>query len=151
PGDPSLFFDMDTMKPRINNPGFVQALTEYAAITKFGPPGMQNFGVANVRSLFPGGQAALAVDWADVGILCEAQSVSVIRGRCGTIITPGSQVVMNYQTGKLEGLGKISHAPYLAFGGWTIGVSKFSKNPAVAFDFAAFMGGKELAPLLVSD
>ncbi len=150
PGDPSLFFDVDTMKPRVNNAGFVQALEDYVAIKKFGPPGEENFDVGDVRSQFPGGQTALALDWADVGVICQDPKASVVQGKCGTVILPGSQMVFNSKTGKMEDLGKVSHAPFLAFGGWTIGVTKFSTHADAAFDFAAYMGSKELAGALAT-
>ena len=34
-----FFFDLETMKPNINNPGFVEALTDWVEATKYVPPG----------------------------------------------------------------------------------------------------------------
>ena len=59
PDDNSMFFDFGTMKPRINNPGFVRALEYMVKFSKLGPPGMANFTTADTYGLFIGGNGAM--------------------------------------------------------------------------------------------
>jgi multiple sugar transport system substrate-binding protein len=40
-----FFFDLETMEPLINGPGFVEALTDWVEATKYVPPGGINFGL----------------------------------------------------------------------------------------------------------
>jgi len=131
----NLFFDPDTMKPQINNPGFVKALEDWVALVKFGPPGMINFDSGDVRSQFAAGTAALALDWGDTGIVGDTDPKSVVKGKIGTIVLPGSLEVYNYKTGKWTKLTKPNVAPYLAFGGWVCGVMATTKHPDAAYDF----------------
>ena len=49
PGNPAYFFDPTTMKPLINNPGFVKALDLYSSLVKVGPPDVVNWDVGDIR------------------------------------------------------------------------------------------------------
>ena len=51
-----FFFDLETMKPNINNPGFVEALGDWVEATKYVPPGGINFGLGDEIGSFGGGQ-----------------------------------------------------------------------------------------------
>lgn len=131
----NMFFDPGTMKPQINNPGFVKALEDWVALVKLGPPGMINFDSGDVRSQFAAGTAALAVDWGDTGIVGDTDPKSVVKGKIGTIVLPGSLQLYNYKTGQWTTLSKANVAPYLAFGGWVCGVTATTRSPAAAYDF----------------
>lgn len=131
----NMFFDPQTMKPQINNPGFVKALEDWVALVKLGPPGMINFDSGDVRSQFAAGVAALALDWGDTGIVGGTDPKSIVRGKIGTIVLPGSPQVYDYKTGKWTTVERPNVAPYLAFGGWVCGVMVTTKNPSAAYDF----------------
>lgn len=131
----NMFFDPDTMKPQINNPGFVKALEDWVALVKLGPPGMINFDSGDVRSQFAAGTAALAVDWGDTGIIADTDPKSVVKGKIGTLVLPGSPQLYNYKTSQWTTLSRPNVAPYLAFGGWVCGVMATSKNSDAAYDF----------------
>ncbi len=138
PNDPSYFFDADTMEPRINNPGFVEALNLYAALVKVGPPDVINWDVGDIRNNFPAGKLALGIDWGDVGPLAADPKSSVIQKGWSAQAHPG---VDRYYDSKAKAwVDKYNQAPFLAFGGWIGGVSKTTKNTECAFDFLAFMG-----------
>ena len=51
-----FFFDLETMEPLINGPGFVEALTDWVEATKYVPPGGINFGLGDEINSFGGGQ-----------------------------------------------------------------------------------------------
>jgi multiple sugar transport system substrate-binding protein len=146
PGDPSYFFDADTMEPRINNPGFVEALNYYVSLSKVGPPEVVNWDVGDIRSAFPAGKLALAIDWGDVGPLAADKKSSVVTDGWSAQMHPG--VDKYYDAQAKQWVEKYNRAPYLAFGGWIQSVSKTTKNPECAFDFAAFMGNQNMGLLL---
>ncbi len=146
PNDPSYFFDAATMEPRINNPGFVEALKQYIALAEAGPPDVVNWDVGNIRNEFPAGTIALGIDWGDVGPIAADPKSSIVSGKWGSALEPGVNKYWDSQQGKWA--EEYNQAPYLAFGGWVQSVSASTKNPECAFDFAAFMGNKNMSALL---
>jgi multiple sugar transport system substrate-binding protein len=146
----NMFFDPETMKPQINNPGFVKALEDWVALVKLGPPGMINFDSGDVRSQFAAGTAALAVDWGDTGIIGDTDPKSVVKGKTGTLVLPGSLQLYNYKTGQWTTLSKPNAAPYLAFGGWVCGVTATTKHPDAAYDFCRIFSEPKGSYLLVT-
>ena len=138
-----MFFDSNNMKPLINAAGFVRALTEWKDIQKSGPANMVNFDTGDVRSAFVGGQAALAIDWGDIGSLSTDKKTSVIQGKVGAVILPGSKEIWNRDTNKWVTKNAVNYAPYAAFGGWSGAVNAKSKNKDIAFDYLAFLSQPE--------
>lgn len=141
PDDPAYYFDPETLKPRINNPGFARALAIWIDTIKFGPPGMANFAGHDVRNSFVSGQTAMAIDWADMGVHAVNSPVSVIKDKIGYGQIPGSSEVFNATTGRWD---KRPNQVSSISGNWTFFVSKASKHKALAFEFASHMTSKEL-------
>ena len=56
-----FFFDLETMKPNINNPGFVEALGDWVEATKYVPPGGINFGLGDEIGSFGGCQTLFSL------------------------------------------------------------------------------------------
>lgn len=139
----SLFFDPETMKPTVNDPGHVKGLEMYVNIVKCGPPGMINYQVGDVRADFPAGKAVLAVDWGDIGPMSADPKTSKVRGRVGYSVLPGTTKVWNRETGKWVTFDKPSHAPFIAFGGWVGGITKTCRNKNAAYDFLKFLNSKK--------
>lgn len=140
PDDPAYYFDPETLKPRINNPGFARALAIWIDTIKFGPPGMANFAGHDVRNSFVSGQTAMAIDWADMGVHAVNSPVSVIKDKIGYGQIPGSSEVFNATTGRWD---KRPNQVSSISGNWTFFVSKASKHKALAFEFASHMTSKE--------
>lgn len=135
-----IFFNTNNMNPLINEEGFVRALTEWKDIQKFAPPNILNYGTGEVRSGFTkAGEAALAIDWGDIGSL-SADKDSVIKGKLGSTILPGSTDYWDRDAKKWVTAPRINYAPYAAFGGWSGAVNAKSKEKQVAFDFLSFVG-----------
>ncbi|MEH1766302.1 MAG: extracellular solute-binding protein [Nostoc sp.] len=145
-----IFFDPDTMKPLVNNPGFAKALEIYKKTMDYGVPDDQNLSQAKARELFLGGRCAMTLDWGDVGTLAIAPTSKVIN-KVGAFITPGTTQVLDPKTGKLVACDKftcpyaiagVNHAPYAAYGGW-VGVVAAKPAPRVkdaAYSFLSYMG-----------
>lgn len=134
-----LFFDPDTMEPSISNPGWAQALADFKEIRKFGPPEMANYGGGDMRGNFVAGNYALGIDWADVGIIAQDPKSSIIKGKIGYFVLPGSNKVWNPKSKAWDTFAKPSHGPYLGWGGWHGSVVKNTKNPDAAWDFLNFL------------
>ena len=147
PDDPAYYFDPETLKPRINNAGFVRALEIWIDTLKYGPPGMANFAGHDVRNSFVSGQTVMAIDWADMGVHAVNSPVSVVRDRIGYSQIPGSNEVFDARAGRWDvrpnQVSSIS-------GNWTFFVSKASKSKALAFEFAAHMTSKALTKKLTA-
>ncbi|GGF93561.1 ABC transporter substrate-binding protein [Paenibacillus abyssi] len=129
-----LFFDPETMEPQVNNPAFVKALEEWVEIKKFGPPNMVNYGGGEVRGNYVAGQSALAIDWADIGIMAQDPDKSKIKDKIGFALAPGSKEIYNAKTKAWDQQDQVSYAPYLAFSGFTTSITTSASNPELAFD-----------------
>lgn len=134
-----LFFDPNTMEPQVGNPGWVQALKDWAEIKKFGPAEMATYGGGDVRGNFVAGHYALAIDWADIGIIAQDEKSSIIKGKLGYFVLPGSNRVYHGGKKRWDTVKTPNHGPYLGWGGWHGSIAKGSKNPDAAWDFLNFI------------
>ncbi|NLX11715.1 MAG: extracellular solute-binding protein [Chloroflexi bacterium] len=149
PGNPCFFFSCDDMTPQVNNPGWVRALETYVDITQFGPPEMVNWDVADTRIYFPSGMSVLNIDWGDVGPISIDENASVVKGLVGFAPLPGAEEYWDYEAGEwVQPESGVNEAPFIAFGGWVIGVAADSDAKEAALDFAAFMARPELVKVL---
>lgn len=140
PSSKSFYFDSKTMKPNINNPGFVKALEEYVDIIKFGPKGMINFQVADIRKSFVTGDVAMAIDWGDTATMSANSNMSSVKENIGYAILPGYDKVYNSDDKKWD--AHYNNVSSIS-GNWTILVNKNSNNKKLAFEFALFISSKE--------
>jgi multiple sugar transport system substrate-binding protein len=69
----SMLFDPQSMKPAITNPGWHRALTEYLELSKSVPSDISSLDSYEVRSRFSRGEAAMAIDWTDIGVLAASK------------------------------------------------------------------------------
>jgi len=144
------FFDQSNMKPLTNNEAFATALDIYKQTTQYGPPDELNLDVGDTRGLFTSGKCALSIDWGDIGTLALDPKTSKVQDKVGTIITPGSDKVLDRATGKLvkcdattcpNAVNGINHAPFAAFGGWSgaINAAAPAKAKDAAYAFLSYM------------
>jgi multiple sugar transport system substrate-binding protein len=152
PDDPAVHFDLDTFEPRINNAGFVRALTEWKEeLEKFGLPGATNLKWGESGPAYRSGLVAMSIGWWGVAEGNPAQTKpEVIQGTRYSVL-PGSKEVYNHKAKKWDTIDKINYAPYLAAGGWTQAVPKNAKEPQLAFDLASFMIGPEMSLTFVTN
>jgi multiple sugar transport system substrate-binding protein len=144
------FFDIDTMKPLVNNQAFAAALDVYKKTTQYAPPGELNLDVGDTRGLFTSGRCALSIDWGDIGTLAIDPKTSTVQDKVGSVILPGSRRVLDRATGQLvdcnattcpHAVNGINHAPFAAYGGWSGAINASAKKEVkdAAFDFLAYM------------
>ena len=134
--DDGFYFDLETMKPLINTPGFVAALTLFCESQSLYPPGGKKFSLTDVTKSFGRGEAVFSDSWDD-SFIKAMEPTSPIADKVATIITPGSKKVWNRKTGVWDNFEEINYAPYIAWG-WTSGVSRNSRNKEAAFNFLGF-------------
>lgn len=150
------FFTLEDLEPLTDNDAFRTALENYTASTQFAPPDEINLDVGDTRSLFTSGRCALSVDWGDIGTLAIDPETSVIQGKWGAAVLPGTPQVLNQETMAFEDCNAdlcphatdgINHAPYAAFGGWS-GAINAAADPRVkdaAYAFFSHMSAPEQA------
>jgi multiple sugar transport system substrate-binding protein len=150
PSDPAWLFDPDTMKPRVNNPGWVQAIQDVMDLQKAGayPPDQINAdpGTTAFQQFLAGTGAALTW-WGDVGSNARTSDTSVVGEVVGFGINPGAKRVYNHAAGAWEETENF--APNLAYLGWGIyvtnRVSGDEKKRKAAWSAAAHLGGKDIS------
>lgn len=151
PDDPAWLFDPDTMKPRVNNPGWVQAIQDvmdliategaYPADQINADPGTTGF------SQFLAGTGSMLMWWGDIGSSARTSDTSVVGDVVGFGINPASERRYNSAAGAWE--ETMNEAPLMAYIGWgiyvTSRVSGDEKKRKAAWSAAAHLGGKDLS------
>ncbi len=144
-----IYFDPETMAPKVNNDAWKKAFELYKATGQYGPPDELNQDIGDTRGLAIGGRCGLMIDWGDIGPL-SIEEGSKIKDKVGAVIMPGSTEVLDVATGKLvacdadscpHAVDGVNYAPFAAFGGWTAAVSKASDDTvkAAAYEFLSYM------------
>lgn len=144
-----FYFDIKTMKPEINNPGFVEALRDFVKSREFYPPNGENYNLADVITSFGNGKTIFSDSWDDSFVQAMSNN-SGIRDKVQTTVSLGSRKVWNRKTRRWSYFPNVNRVPYFAWG-WTSGVSNLSKNKDASFDFLGFFANNKnhFADLLV--
>ena len=150
PSDPAWLFDPDTMKPRVNNPAWVQAIQDVMDLIEAGAypadqinadPGTTAF------QQFLAGTGSMLMWWGDVGSNARTSDTSVVGDVVGFGINPASDRVYNANAGAWE--NTMNEAPNMAYIGWGVyvmaTVDSDSKRQKAAWSAAAHLGGKDLS------
>ncbi len=130
-----MFFDPDTMRPSIDNPAWVRALSEYSGLRPLGPRDVDKLDSEGVRTCFAMGVSAMNLDWADTGVLAGDARHSLIAGKVGFFRLPGSREVWNPATQAWDRLAEPRSVTFLAFGGWIAVVPAASPRQALAWSY----------------
>ncbi|MEH6728494.1 MAG: extracellular solute-binding protein, partial [Hyphomicrobiales bacterium] len=149
-----LWFDTETMKPKINNAGWAEAFRVYKETGKYGPTDELNQDIGDTRALVQAGRCGLVIDWGDIGPLSIDESGAAIRDKMGAVIMPGSRNVLNPATGELQqcdadlcphATDGVNHAPYAAFGGWAgaVNAKADQKVKDASYAFLSYMNQAE--------
>ncbi|MBY3074811.1 sugar ABC transporter substrate-binding protein [Rhizobium laguerreae] len=151
PDDKAWLFDVDTMKPRINNPAWVRAIQDVidALPSESGDQLNADPGTTAFQQ-FLAGTGSMVSWWGDVGSGARTSDTSVIGDTVAFDILPGSDDVYNSKTGQWDKLPSgPNHAPNMAYLGWGVyvmaRVDSDEKKKKAAWSAAAHLGGKDLA------
>lgn len=133
-----FWFD-ENMVPQVNNPGFVQGLTDMVEAVNFVPPGYSSFGLAEEITSFGKGEALFSYTWDDAYVQAN-QADSPIRTSVAAAVLPGAEKVWNRETEQWDTpAGGVNYAPYISWG-WTSAVTADSPVQQMAFDYLCFFG-----------
>ncbi|MEP0325186.1 extracellular solute-binding protein [Bauldia litoralis] len=152
PDDPAWLFDPETMKPRINNPGWVQAIQDVMDLIAADayPPDQINMdpGGTGFQQYLAGTGSSLCW-WGDIGSSARTTDSSVVGDVVGFSINPGAKRVYNARTSEWETPAEPNFAPNMAYLGWgvyvTSRVSGDEKKRKAAWSAAAHLGGKDIS------
>lgn len=151
PDDKAWLFDTDTMKPRINNPGFVRAIQDVVDALPSEPPDQLNAdGNTTGFNEFLGGTGAMCTWWGDIGSNVYTNDSSVVQDKVSFSILPGSEDVFNAKTGAWEMLSSgTNFSPNEAYLGWGIYVMATVDSDPVkqkaAWSIASHLGGEDIS------
>jgi len=143
-----LYFDPETMEPLVNQPGMLKGLELYKEMTKFGPQGMEAWGVGEIRSAFPStANIAMTIEWGGIPGNCNDKSFAnpAVLGDCGSAPRPGAMEVWDRENQKWVKVAEPNFAPVLSFGGWVGAITKTCKEQEAAYDFLKFMNSPEIS------
>ena len=136
-----FYFDLATMEPLVNTPGWVQALKDFVAAQDLYPKGGQTMSFFDTITTFGRGNVVFTDSWDDPFI--EAMELgNPLRNNVGAALSPGSRKVWNRRTGKWDEFPNVNYAPYIVYG-WSGGVAKSSTRKEAAFDFLGFYANRE--------
>ena len=151
PDDPAWLFDVDTMKPRVNNEAWVRAIQDVLDVLDAQPPDQLNAdpGTTGFQQ-FLAGTGSMLSWWGDIGSNAKTSDSSVIGEMVGFDILPGSDDVYNHATGQWDTLPDgPNYAPNMAYIGWGIYVmARVDTDPVkqkAAWSAAAHLGGKDIS------
>ncbi len=151
PGEAAWLFHPETMKPLVNNAGWVQAIQDvmdliatpgaYPADQINADPGTTAF------SQFLAGTGSMLMWWGDVGSSARTSDTSVVGDVVGFGINPASERRYDWRAEAWEDVR--NEAPNMAYIGWgiyvTSRVSGDEKKRKAAWSAAAHLGGKDLS------
>ncbi|HIQ20050.1 MAG TPA: extracellular solute-binding protein [Planctomycetes bacterium] len=140
----SALFDLETMKPLVAGPPFVQALEELAASAAWGPPEQIQYDPQQVRAAFWQGRAAMAVSWPSAAAEASAPAETM---RIGLARLPGSPQVFNFLDDSWEARQEDEQrwVPLLGAAGRAGVVTAGCSWPEAAFQLLLWLSGPELS------
>ncbi len=151
PDDPAWLFDVEDMKPRVNNAAWVRAIQDVLDIMDTQPADQINAdpGTTGFQQ-FLAGTGSMLSWWGDIGSNANTSDSSVVGDVIGFSILPGSDDVWNHGAGQWETLASgPNYAPNMAYIGWGIyvmaRVDSDSTRQKAAWSAAAHLGGKDLS------
>jgi multiple sugar transport system substrate-binding protein len=151
PDSKAFLFEPDTMKPMVNNPGWVRAIQDVIDCLPSEPADQLNAdpGTTGFQQ-FLAGTGSMLSWWGDIGSNVNTNDSSVIQGKTAFDILPGSPDVYNHAAGKWETLASgPNFAPNMAYIGWGIyvmaRVDADPKKQKAAWSLAAHLGGKDIS------
>jgi multiple sugar transport system substrate-binding protein len=135
-----FYFDLETMEPLVNTPGFVEALKDLVAAQDLYPPGGRNFTFFQVIRSFGAGESVFSDSWDDPFVQAM-ETTSPLRNKVAAALSPGSRRAWNRKTRRWDDLAEVNYVPYVVYG-WTSAVPRSTPHKDAAFDFLGFYANK---------
>ena len=142
PSNPRLYwFDPQTMKPLIDSPGHVRALTVLTGLVPYGPKEMLRWDLGRGWDHFLAGRTALAVTWGDLAALAQ-QEGSRVRGKVGVAQLPGVREYYDIGQRRWVTTNPPHRVGNTTGGSWAGVISRFSKAPEATYYLLALMASQ---------
>jgi hypothetical protein len=142
----SFQYDLETGKPRIAEPGFVQALALLQRLQPYRKPPTK----AAPQESFRTGQAVFCS--ADASWVARFQEKdSPVRNKFAICQAPGSSTYYDFRTGQPKKMDGNNRVPYLGTGGWLAVVPKTAAHADAAFALFAALSGVDTSREIVSN
>jgi multiple sugar transport system substrate-binding protein len=138
------WFDPETMDPLINSPGHVKALETLMALSKAGPSAMWGWSLGEAWADFLSGNAVMTFSWGDVGSLAQDPTQSKIQGLVGARGIPGTKGPYDMEKGEFLQLDEPNMVGNQVGCSWHPVLSKFAKEPELAYYFMAWQATPEI-------
>lgn len=143
PENPQLYwFDPHSMKPLIESPGHVRALTQLVELVGLGPKEMLHWDLGKSWDHFLAGRAALTFTWGDLGALAQ-QEGSTVKGKIGAAPLPGTREYYSIAGRKWVKAAQPNIVGNTTGGSWAGVISKYSKAPEAAYYLLAMLATRE--------
>ena len=136
-----FYFDLATMQPLINTPGFIRALEDFVAAQNLYPSGGNRMNFPQVIQAFGHGEAVFSDSWDDPFVQAMEPG-NPLRNKVATALSPGSREVWNRNTGQWDHFPNVNYVPYIVYG-WTSAVARSSHYKDAAFDFLGFYANRK--------
>jgi len=156
PSNGLILFRPD-MTPLVNTPGFVRGITEWKQMIDCclqsygesdGPDGLLRREA--VIDQFIRGRALMAIDWGDIGP-AAFRAESVVQGKVGFAMAPGSMEYYNWQTGIWAPTAETHYAPMHQFNGWALFMASTSKKKDLGWQFMRYFVSPQVSLETVAD
>ncbi|MDH5265330.1 MAG: extracellular solute-binding protein [Betaproteobacteria bacterium] len=135
-----FYFDLETMEPLVNTPGWVAALEDFRAAQDLYPAGGRRMSFPEVIRSFGSGESVFSDSWDDPFIQAMEPG-NPLRNRVGAALSPGSRRVWNRRAGRWDDFPDVNYVPYVVYG-WTSGVPRSTPHKQAAFDFLGFYANR---------
>lgn len=143
PENPTLYwFDPETMKPLLDSPGHIRALTAMVDLVQYGPEEMLDWNLGQSWDHFLRGEAALTFTWGDLGALAQ-QEGSLVRGQIGSAHLPGTSEYYDINRGEWVPVSEPNLVGNTTGGSWAGVISKFSDAPEATYYLLSLMATRE--------
>ncbi len=136
-----FYFDLATMEPLVNTPGWVEALKDFTAAQGLSPAGGRALSFFDTIKTFGRGHVVFSDSWDDP-FIDAMEPGNPNRNKVAAAPSPGSQKVWNRASGRWDVFPNVNYAPYIAYG-WTGGVALSSEHRQAAFDFLGFYANQK--------
>lgn len=120
------------MKPSINSPEAIEALTYLKDLANYASPGITDWDWDEAATAFASGKAALCTQWNNAGPVFTKPEESKVIGKWAPAQEPGM-----IRDGKLN--------RYALFGGWCLGINQSSKHKEAAYLFTKWAISKAMS------
>ena len=119
-----------SFKPAFNNDAGRKAIEHAVALNECCPPDVGNYGWDEANAAFVNGKVAMMEQWPGLYMISNTTDGSAVAGKVGAAVLPGVSVD-----------GKVTKSSIL--GGWACAISKYAKDPDLAYTTIAFLTSKE--------